>query len=58
MEYSGNVVVDTEVVVFPHLDIVLVLSKVSSALPGSGFRFNDAADVAALHHFPLVSLQW
>ena len=58
MEYSGNVVGDTEVLVFPHLDIVLVLSKVSSALPGSGFDFNDAADFDALHCCPLVSLQW
>ena len=58
MEYSGNVVGDTEVVVFPHLDIVLVLSKVSSALPGAGFDFNDAANVSSLNCLPLVSLQW
>jgi hypothetical protein len=57
-EYSGNFVGDTEVVEFPHLDIVLVLSELSSALRCIGLDFNVAAAAASLHCRPHVSLQW
>jgi hypothetical protein len=57
MEYSGNVVGDTEVVESPHLDTVLVLSEVSSALHCIGLDFKVAA-AAALPLRPHVSLQW